>query len=111
MIEDVPAVVETAKELPFGMTLIFFAVIQIAKIVIKRYKDHAIWQKVREFVPYIALLLGGIFSLILAQYYGYTNDEIKLILQDAFYVGGGAVTLDQLLKPLEKRTRSMFGLK
>ena len=97
--------IETLKEHPWMLTLGIFALIQIVKIYLKKSKKGAFWMKYRDYVPYVAILLGIVISAVFAKYFGFSDSDLLNLLQDAFYVGGSAITVDQLLKLPEKMLR------
>jgi hypothetical protein len=103
--------IEIFKEQPILVTLAIYAIIQITKIYLKKAKKGAFWRKYREYIPYVVILLGVCVSAVFARYFGYSDSDIMRLLQDAFYVGGGAVTADQMLKLPEKYLRDKGLLK
>jgi Mg2+/Co2+ transporter CorB len=103
--------IEAIKDTPISISLVIFAVIQMVKIFVKQHQGSDLWRKYREYIPYGILVITGIFMWFLAHYFGYTNDQINNLLQDAYFVGSGSVMFDQLLKPVERRMRTMLGLK
>lgn len=94
---------ETLKDHPMLITLGTYALIQILKITLKKAQNGTFWKKYREYMPYVAILVGVVISAVFARFFGYTDEQIIELLRDAFYVGGSAVTIDQMLKLPERK--------
>lgn len=93
------------KDHPWMVTLAIYAIIQITKIYLKKSKKTAFWTKYRDYIPYVAILLGIATSAVFAKYFGFSDSDLLNLMQDSFYVGGSAITLDQMLKLPEKWLR------